>query len=64
MELRDLNLADLETAFGAEVAQGRIDQISEVIHPPQETNTSDGGEYLDEGIRMNEQPYFLFKIKL
>lgn len=32
--------------------------IQENIHPfPHEMNTSDGGEFLDDAIRMTEQPF-------
>ena len=27
------------------------------IHPQHETNTSEGGEFLADGIRIHEQPY-------
>lgn len=34
------------------------EEIHEVVHPfPHEINITDGGEFLDDGIRMKDQPF-------
>ena len=34
------------------------EEIHEVVHPfPHEMNITDGGEFLDDGIRMKDQPF-------
>lgn len=38
--------------------QASSEEIHEIVHPfPHEVNITDGGEFLDDGIRMRDQPF-------
>jgi hypothetical protein len=44
--------------------QASSEENHEIVHPfPHEVNITDGGEFLDDGIRMKDQPFEEHSVK-